>query len=77
MESTHSPILKVVPCEFKRKRWNCDGQDDVFSGNRILELCPESGFEVVVLDPPWESKSRGLVMGVAEGSEGGEEMSRV
>ncbi|CAL1143205.1 unnamed protein product [Cladocopium goreaui] len=35
-------------------------QDDVFSGNRILELCPESGFEVVVLDPPWESKSRGV-----------------
>lgn len=62
---THSPILKIVSQKFKRiwKRWNCDAQDDVFSGNRILELCPESGFEVVVLDPPWESKSRGLAMG--------------
>ena len=35
-------------------------QEDVFKSSRILELCPKSGFEVVVLDPPWKSKNRGL-----------------
>ena len=34
-------------------------QGDVFAESRIRELRPKEGFQVVVLDPPWESKSRG------------------
>ena len=38
-------------------------QGDVFAPSRIQELRPAEGFQVVVLDPPWESKSRGRSSG--------------